>query len=293
MVRRQPGGHRLASQRCVATHASPAIKELVDDYEKRRAAFEPTKTLPKQSTRNVFANNLLRLGQVEVIGFDYDYTLCHYTEELQRLIYNMARDAMVHDVHICLFVHAAYSVHKLRYPHALLGALEYDPSFAIRGLAIDTEKALLCKISSHQKLSYTEVHTSGKMHKAVVQDLPLYMEPNTKLRELLSRFQLQEADVHDDEATDDGRPHDAADAVYHHYVNLHSELQMEMEALINPNFGSVFRVESHPSQFAFSAQRYVDIYSSRLKNFLEYPKNYTFYPERMRLPHEPTPQPPM
>ncbi|ETV66333.1 hypothetical protein H257_17134 [Aphanomyces astaci] len=506
MVRRQPGGHRLASQRCVATHASPAIKELVDDYEKRRAAFEPTKTLPKQSTRNVFANNLLRLGQVEVIGFDYDYTLCHYTEELQRLIYNMARDAMVH---------------KLRYPHALLGALEYDPSFAIRGLAIDTEKALLCKISSHQKLSYTgvfrgrqrlsreeillayngsrhipisyraecmkplndlfsvaqaclfadviqfftdhgiayepravhediessiaEVHTSGKMHKAVVQDLPLYMEPNTKLRELLSRFQkdgkklfvctnssyryidaglrymvgndwrqffdivlvsakkpdfytrsrtfrlfdvekrqvqwqavtdllphhvytqgslrqlialkgwrggkvlyigdslfadlvepnrilgwrtgaiireledeiqiqnspayqrlafqhaslevllrqLQEADVHDDEATDDGRPHDAADAVYHHYVNLHSELQMEMEALINPNFGSVFRVESHPSQFAFSAQRYVDIYSSRLKNFLEYPKNYTFYPERMRLPHEPTPQPPM
>ncbi|RHY20727.1 hypothetical protein DYB38_013159, partial [Aphanomyces astaci] len=104
---------------------------------------------------------------------------------------------------------------------------------------------------------------------------------------------LQEADVHDDEATDDGRSHDAADAVYHHYVNLHSELQMEMEALINPNFGSVFRVESHPSQFAFSAQRYVDIYSSRLKNFLEYPKNYTFYPERMRLPHEPTPQPPM
>ncbi|RHZ24331.1 hypothetical protein DYB26_012680 [Aphanomyces astaci] len=184
--------------------------------------------LPRQSTRNVFANNLLRLGQVEVIGFDYDYTLCHYTEELQRLIYNMARDAMVHDVHICLFVHAAYSVHKLRYPHALLGALEYDPSFAIRGLAIDTEKALLCKISSHQKLSYTvaqaclfadviqfftdhdiayepravhediessiaEVHTSGKMHKAVVQDLPLYMEPNTQLRELLSRFQVQNA----------------------------------------------------------------------------------------------------
>ncbi|RHY71439.1 hypothetical protein DYB34_012888, partial [Aphanomyces astaci] len=199
----------------------------------------------------------------------YDYTLCHYTEELQRLIYNMARDAMVHDIHICLFVHAAYSVHKTRYPHALLGALEYDPSFAIRGLAIDTEKALLCKISSHQKLSYTgvfrgrqrlsreeillayngsrhipisyraecmkplndlfsvaqaclfadviqfftdhdiayepravhediessiaEVHTSGKMHKAVVQDLPLYMEPNTQLRELLSRFQVQNA----------------------------------------------------------------------------------------------------
>lgn len=26
---------------------------------------------------------------------DYDYTLCHYTEELQHLIYSMARDYMV------------------------------------------------------------------------------------------------------------------------------------------------------------------------------------------------------
>ncbi|KAH9103649.1 hypothetical protein AeMF1_020105 [Aphanomyces euteiches] len=120
--------------------ASPAIKSLVEDFEKRKDAFEPT-LVPEQSTRNIFANNQLRLGQIEVIGFDYDYTLCHYTEELQRLIYNMAKDALVH---------------KLRYPQGLL-QLEYDPSFAIRGLAIDTEKALLCKISSHQKLSYTGV----------------------------------------------------------------------------------------------------------------------------------------
>ncbi|KAH9193568.1 hypothetical protein AeNC1_004467 [Aphanomyces euteiches] len=467
--------------------ASPAIKSLVEDFEKRKDAFEPT-LVPEQSTRNIFANNQLRLGQIEVIGFDYDYTLCHYTEELQRLIYNMAKDALVH---------------KLRYPQGLL-QLEYDPSFAIRGLAIDTEKALLCKISSHQKLSYTgvfrgrqrltrqeilqayngsrhipisyrpenmkplndlfsvaqaclfadviqffvdnqiayepravhedidssisEVHTSGAMHKAVVQDLPRFMEPTKKLRVLLERFrqdgkklfvctncsfryidaglrymvgndwrelfdlvlvsakkpdfytrsrmfrlfdiekrQVQwqavteflpskvytqgslrqlivltdwrggkvlyigdslfadldepnrilgwrtgaiirelEAEIHIQGTPEYQKlafQHEALkemlrkmqatpmeesdDDICNYYVNMYTQLQTDMEALINPNFGSVFRVDSHPSQFAFSAQRYVDVYSSRLKNFLEYPKKYTFYPERMRLPHDP------
>lgn len=36
--------------------------------------------------------------------------------------------------------------------------LQYDPSFAIRGLTIDRERGLLCKISSHQKLCYTGVY---------------------------------------------------------------------------------------------------------------------------------------
>jgi HAD superfamily 5'-nucleotidase-like hydrolase len=47
-------------------------------------------------------------------------------------------------------------INKLRYPEGL-AVLQYDPAFAIRGLTIDKEKGLLCKISSHQKLSYTGV----------------------------------------------------------------------------------------------------------------------------------------
>jgi HAD superfamily 5'-nucleotidase-like hydrolase len=42
-------------------------------------------------------------------------------------------------------------VTKLRYPTGLED-LRFDPTFAIRGLTIDKEKGLLCKISSHQKL---------------------------------------------------------------------------------------------------------------------------------------------
>lgn len=70
-------------------------------------------------------------------------------------------------------------------------------------------------------------------------------------------------------------------------MDEHEELQLKIGQAINESFGSVFRVESFPSQFAFSIQRYVDIYSSRLENFLDYPENYTFYPQHTRLPHEP------
>ncbi|KAF0701400.1 Aste57867_8102 [Aphanomyces stellatus] len=496
-LRRLPtrcGAHRpLIFSRHIAAlaDANPMVRALVEEFEKQKEAYQPNLYM-KPLTRNIFANNQLRLNNVEVIGFDYDYTLCHYSEELQRLIYNMARDSMVR---------------KLRYPQGV-SELRYDPTFAIRGLAIDTEKALLCKISSHQKLSYTgvfrgrqrlsreeilqvyngsrhipvtyraenmkplndlfsvaqaclfadiiqffldndiayepravhediessisEVHTSGKMHKAVVQDLPLYMEPNKKLRTLLTRFQndgkklfvctnssfryidaglrymvgndwrqffdivmvsakkpdfytrsrtfrlfdvekrqvqwqaVSELLPHnvytqgslrqlialkgwvggkvlyigdslfadlvepsrilgwrtgaiirelEDEIKIQSSPayqklafqhaaledllrkmqdvefheshYEANAEIYNNLIAMHGDLQHEMEKLINPNFGSVFRVDSHPSQFAFSAQRYVDIYSSRLKNFLEYPKTYTFYPERMRLPHDP------
>lgn len=48
-------------------------------------------------------------------------------------------------------------MNKLRYPEGI-SVLQYDPSFAIRGLTIDREKGLLCKISSHQKLCYTGVY---------------------------------------------------------------------------------------------------------------------------------------
>jgi hypothetical protein len=69
-------------------------------------------------------------------------------------------------------------------------------------------------------------------------------------------------------------------------VDIHEELQTTMERMININFGSVFRADSYPSQFAFFVQRYVDIYSARLENLLEYPQSHSFYPERVNLPHE-------
>lgn len=60
------------------------------------------------------------MADVDVIGFDYDYTLANYTKRLPRLVYEMALE---------------YLVKKLRYPSILMNkyALEYDDTFACRG----------------------------------------------------------------------------------------------------------------------------------------------------------------
>lgn len=71
------------------------------------------------SYEKVFANSYVDLGKVDTIGFDYDYTLVTYTEELLELIYDMALRRLVHD---------------RQYPLEMLDAgLKFNPRFSIRG----------------------------------------------------------------------------------------------------------------------------------------------------------------
>lgn len=45
--------------------------------------------------QGVFACNELDLEEVNVYGFDYDYTLADYKESLDYLLYNLGRDTLV------------------------------------------------------------------------------------------------------------------------------------------------------------------------------------------------------
>ena len=52
---------------------------------------QPTnRPLTRSKEKEVFCNGDLRLDRIEVVGFDYDYTLAEYTPELQHLIYESA-----------------------------------------------------------------------------------------------------------------------------------------------------------------------------------------------------------
>lgn len=54
------------------------------------------KKLPQDvNHQGVFACNELDLEEVQVYGFDYDYTLAHYKESLDYLLYNLGRDTLV------------------------------------------------------------------------------------------------------------------------------------------------------------------------------------------------------
>lgn len=68
----------------------------------QKQAFEgkPCGTM-RLSTR-FYVNKNLNLDNIQVYGFDYDYTLAHYSSNLQSLIYDLAKEYMVNEVSLCI-----------------------------------------------------------------------------------------------------------------------------------------------------------------------------------------------
>ncbi|XP_035283357.1 5'-nucleotidase domain-containing protein 3-like [Anguilla anguilla] len=90
----------------------------------------------------IFANNEISLQDIEIYGFDYDYTLAFYSSHLHTLIFNIARDILIQEH---------------RYPEGLRD-YEYIPDFVIRGLHYDVQKALLMKIDAFHYIQLGTVY---------------------------------------------------------------------------------------------------------------------------------------
>ncbi|XP_077238220.1 HAD-superfamily hydrolase, subfamily IG, 5'-nucleotidase [Tasmannia lanceolata] len=112
-----------------------------DEIDKIRREFDAAKQsflnipsalkqMPKMNPEGIYVNKNLRLENIQVYGFDYDYTLAHYSANLQSLIYDLAKE------HI---------VNELKYPESCL-QFKYDPTFPIRGLYYDRQKGCLLKL---------------------------------------------------------------------------------------------------------------------------------------------------
>ncbi|XP_020714973.1 5'-nucleotidase domain-containing protein 3 isoform X1 [Ceratitis capitata] len=102
-----------------------------------------SKKLPKDvNPCGVFANNELDLEEVDVYGFDYDYTLACYKPNLHDLLYNLGRDRLIK---------------RFKYPEKI-SQLEYIPGFAVRGLHYDIEKGLLLKLDSFLQIQLGSVY---------------------------------------------------------------------------------------------------------------------------------------
>jgi len=112
-----------------------------DEIERIRREFEDAKRnylsipaaikdMPKMNPQGIYVNKNVKLDDLHVYGFDYDYTLSHYSEHLQCLIYDLAKKHLVNE---------------LKYPESCL-KYEYDRSFPIRGLYYDRLKGCLLKL---------------------------------------------------------------------------------------------------------------------------------------------------
>jgi hypothetical protein len=63
--------------------------------------------------------------------------------------------------------------------------------------------------------------------------------------------------------------------------DLQTELKginAELSACFNPQFGGIFRTDTHPSLFSVAVRKYADIYMTDLGSLLNYSPNHKFYP---------------
>ncbi|XP_063974714.1 5'-nucleotidase domain-containing protein 3 [Diachasmimorpha longicaudata] len=111
-------------------------------YEKMKEKCQSKKLPQDVNPRGVFACNELDLKEVQVYGFDYDYTLACYKPSLDYLLYNLGRDELIK---------------KYKYPEEIAG-LEYREDFAVRGLHYDIEKGLLLKLDSFLQIQLGTVY---------------------------------------------------------------------------------------------------------------------------------------
>lgn len=125
--------------------ANPRVSSILEGTEiaiQRILSGEVDSTLrhfaSEKHVDEVHANTYVNMGTADVVGFDYDYTLVRYTPELLSKLYDLAK---------------AQLTSNFRYPPGLLANQHYDPSFAIRGLAVDLENAWICKLTAGYRIS--------------------------------------------------------------------------------------------------------------------------------------------
>jgi len=133
------------------THSHEGVNEILTQtgdvlraLQDHTAETENYKDVPEEddavsADEQIYANCYVDLSKVDVVGFDYDYTLVTYTEELLELIYEMALSRLVS---------------TFQYPLEMTTAgLKFDPCFSIRGLAVDKETGWICHLSYTHKVS--------------------------------------------------------------------------------------------------------------------------------------------
>lgn len=99
-------------------------------------------TMEPNWNQRIFVNRTLRMDQIQVVGFDMDYTLIIYKQaEMEKLSLRCTLEKMI----------------RCGYSEEIL-SLPYDPKFSIRGLVIDTQQGNVLKMDRY---GYVELAYHG------------------------------------------------------------------------------------------------------------------------------------
>jgi len=125
------GSFRSSLNRAHAEAAARRAQELLNDEALGRLLTAHRERQEAPRARDVFVNRNLRMGSVELIGFDMDYTLAIYhMRRMEQLSFDMT---------------LAQLVGRYGYP-PVIGHLLYDHHFVMRGLAVDKQTGNILKM---------------------------------------------------------------------------------------------------------------------------------------------------
>ncbi|XP_062403503.1 5'-nucleotidase domain-containing protein 3 [Sardina pilchardus] len=143
---RQVCGHLSVPNMCYSSISSEErtnwLWSIYNQNKTQVEALVPGMLKNSVNPDTIFANNEMSLQDIEIYGFDYDYTLAFYSSHLHTLIFNIARDILIE---------------QHRYPEGLR-EYEYIPNFVVRGLHYDVQKALLMKIDAFHYIQLGTVY---------------------------------------------------------------------------------------------------------------------------------------
>ncbi|KAL7488312.1 hypothetical protein ACHAW6_013952 [Cyclotella cf. meneghiniana] len=117
---------------------STATERYSSTLQKFSLTLPTVSKLPSRrpiSSHDVFCNRELRLDNLKAVGFDMDYTLAQYQQPaFDKLAFDGAKEKLVK---------------SLGYPSEVLD-FEYDHTYWVRGLIIDTQRGNFLKIDRHK-----------------------------------------------------------------------------------------------------------------------------------------------
>ncbi|KJE94852.1 5'-nucleotidase domain-containing protein [Capsaspora owczarzaki ATCC 30864] len=213
----------------IRTYTLDELRFLKAQMQQQIFADRPLLQGPREDPADVFVTNEVDLSHIDAFGFDYDYTLASYNNELQALIYQLAAQSLINNN---------------KYP-AECANLQYDPNFAIRGLHYDVKKGLLMKIDAFQNVQLGTVYSGHRpldddetrriyngvhipleyMHSFMPQLTDLFSLPEACLLANLTQF------MHDTQLP--FHPEYLYMDVAHAVSEVHSRRQMHLEVIRN------------------------------------------------------------
>jgi HAD superfamily 5'-nucleotidase-like hydrolase len=125
------GPRRPPHDRARAEAAARRALEILAAPDLSRLLTAPREKRDIERARQVFVNRNLRMANVELVGFDMDYTLAIYhMRRIEQLSFDMTLQRLVED---------------RGYPKDI-GQVQYDHSFVMRGLVVDKANGNLIKM---------------------------------------------------------------------------------------------------------------------------------------------------